>query len=77
MNLRLTKLIVFAILMENGKGIATKAPDYIIEKWNSVNLRDSTVSLLALLDDMNRHKYADWLAVWAKDTDDAKEISNV
>jgi hypothetical protein len=41
MELKLTRLVVFAILMENGEGISGKAPRYITEKWDAVNLCDS------------------------------------
>jgi hypothetical protein len=69
MELKLTRLVVFAILMENGEGISGKAPRYITEKWDAVNLCDSIDSLLGLLDQWNHHKYVNWLATWGKQLD--------
>jgi hypothetical protein len=64
MNLTLTRLVVFSILMENGEGIMAKSPSYIMEKWQSVNICDSVDSLLGLLDQRNHHKYVNWLVTW-------------
>lgn len=69
MNIQLTRLVVFAILMENGAGISEKAPKYIMEKWGSVESRDSIDSLIGLLDHWNHYKYVNWLATWNKQLD--------
>lgn len=66
MNLNLAKLVVFSILMENGEGIAGKAPLYILEKWRGVELCGQVDHLLGLLDQWNHHKYVNWLATWSK-----------
>ena len=73
MNLKLARLVVFAILMENGEGIVAKAPDYIAEKWRSVELCGSVDSLLGLLDQWNHYKYINWLATWIKHLDGLTE----
>ena len=69
MDLQLTRLVVFSILMENGEGIASKAPPYIMEKWRAVMLCNSADSMIGLLDQWNHHKYVNWLATWAKHLD--------
>ena len=58
------RLAAFAILMENGQGLVDKAPDYIIEKYQSVMLVDEEWQLEALLDSMNQAKYLKWKETW-------------
>ena len=59
MNLR--QAIVFAILMENGGGIISKAPNYIKEKLKSCeNLNEPEV----LLDSQNHEKFIGWQNIW-------------
>jgi len=59
----LKRLVVFCILMETHQGIVGKAPTYIIEKWNAVNIT-APEHLEALLDKNNKEKYREWLKTW-------------
>lgn len=64
----LDKLVVFSIFMENGQGIAVKAPGYIMEKWRLVNADVSDEFILDKLDDMNQAKYRKWQQTWKMTT---------
>lgn len=57
-------LVAFAILMENGEGIVGKAPDYILEKYETAILSSEDYFLQGTLDAMNKAKYNRWLARW-------------
>jgi hypothetical protein len=59
------RLVVFAILMETGDGIADKSPDYILEKFDAathVPFPDE------LLDSNNKIKLQRWLKTWLTKT---------
>ena len=60
---RLKRLVVFSILMETGKGILTKSPSYIAEKWHAVCMTPLE-DLPELLDLQNKEKYRKWLETW-------------
>ena len=60
---KLKRLVVFCILMETGKGILTKSPSYIAEKWAAASTVPLEV-LPQLLDHENREKYRKWLETW-------------
>lgn len=55
------KLVVFSILMENDEGICTKAPSYIMEKYEKCM---ETGEPEALLDMSNLAKYDEWVKDW-------------
>jgi hypothetical protein len=57
-------MVVFSILMESGKGIADKSPDYILEKTEAVNTCESEHRLLSLLGLKDRGKYENWIQRW-------------
>ena len=59
MNLR--QALVFAILMEGGIGIMTKAPDYLKEKLNSCESMEEPETLL---DPVNLRKFRLWRERW-------------
>jgi len=57
----LIQKVVFAILMENGGGILTKDPNYILEKFRSaLEHKDPE----RLLDKKNTVKLNKWIARW-------------
>ena len=53
--------VVFAILMENNKGIIEKAPSYIAEKLSACTIMSEPE---ALLDDKNLAKFKEWKRIW-------------
>lgn len=59
--IRLRQLVVFAILMENGDGIAVKSPEYINEKHVAALMMSEPEKLL---DPDNRVKFECWLERW-------------
>ena len=61
--LNLKQAVVFAILMENGEGVVSKSPNYIIEKLASLEYNDEPEGLLDL---GNLAKYREWENMWIK-----------
>lgn len=57
------RLVVFAILMENGEGIVDKSVDYICEKYE---LALSTPYPEQLLDLGNKRKLERWKRIWLR-----------
>ena len=62
--LEIERLVIFAILMENGEGILSKAPDYIMEKWGQTQMKLSFEYIFALLDGENQAKFRAWQKEW-------------
>jgi len=60
-NETLKRLIVFAIFMENGQGIMSKAPDYVMEKFNLATVGDSPEKHL---DNANQMKLQEYFLQW-------------
>ena len=58
------RLVVFAILMENGRGIVAKSPEYIDEKYE---LAMRTVHPWRLLDINNQRKLDKWVKTWRRE----------
>jgi len=58
------QLVVFAILMENGQGIVSKSPDYILEKFRTCQAITDIELLKGILDFGNRPKLKRWLETW-------------
>ena len=71
--MKLNQLVVFSILMENDRGILSKAPPYILEKFQSCGLTEDNEFLLQLLDDDNQRKFREWLRIWQSPDSEAKE----
>ena len=61
MKSELKGLVVFCILMQNGKGIGSKAPSYVLEKFNAVKNNDEPE---ALLDNNNLAIFNDYIETW-------------
>jgi len=59
----LNHLVAFCVLMEPNEGICQKAPSYVLEKWELVNLHPTDL-LPSLLDQMNKAKYFRYLKNW-------------
>lgn len=57
------QLVAFCILMQNGEGIMSKAPDYIREKFKAVQLRETFAGVRALLDDDNQRIFDAYFSV--------------
>lgn len=56
------KIVAFCILMQNGDGIITKAPDYIMEKFNRYIRYDEHP--VGGLDAGNSKLFIDWRNKW-------------
>lgn len=61
--LSVKQLVAFSILMQNGKGILVKSPDYIAEKFELASMA-SDEYLPQLLDQMNKSLYQRYLKEW-------------
>ena len=64
----LREAVVFAILMENGRGILNKAPSYILEKMKSVDMGMPEL----LLDSPNMQKFQEYQNIWGSLIDEEK-----
>ena len=62
---KLMALVVFSILMENGQGIVSKAPDYIEEKYRTATSLDIEF-LPNMLDTANQARLERWTEIWGK-----------
>jgi hypothetical protein len=60
----LEQLVAFCVLMEGHGGILTKAPSYLMEKYESCEMRESKVDLLGLMDAENAAKFRDYITAW-------------
>ena len=63
---QLKNLVAFCILMENDKGIITKSPDYIREKYE----RYMGGFAISALDSLNMQKYKDYIKMWLKEDEE-------
>lgn len=55
------RLVIFAILMENGVGIATKSQEYVMEKFLTAMMAPYPEEML---DPGNKHKLKRWCRRW-------------
>jgi hypothetical protein len=69
MELKLARLIVFAILIESGEGVLGKSPNYILEMWKAVDRSPSLDSLIPLLDPWQQSTWSNYLIVRGKELD--------
>lgn len=60
-NLRIRQLVVFSILMENGRGIRDKSREYIEEKFGQATSQENPE---VLLDMGNLGKFKEWCELW-------------
>ena len=67
--MKVEQLVVFAIIMENGRGIVGKSPDYIFEKWRFINSTTEEEFLTGKLNMANHAKYKAWKGTWRRETD--------
>lgn len=65
--MELEQLVAFCILMENGRGIASKSPDYIFEKYKTCSLTTKRDYLRGMLDADNRAKFDEYIKTWRID----------
>jgi len=61
MRRELERAVVFAILMQGDRGILSKAPIYVLEKWRTVHALDNPE---VLLDKENRALFEKWKSEW-------------
>jgi len=64
--MELKQAVVFAILMQNGAGIISKSPFYIMEKLRSCEATSERKYLRCLLSVENFAKLEDWERKWEK-----------
>lgn len=64
--MELKSAVVFAILMENNKGIVHKSPAYILEKLRICERTNHQEYLEGLLDAFNKTKLHEWERIWEK-----------
>jgi len=67
--MEINQAIVFAILMQNGEGIKSKAPEYIKEKLE-VCEHDPQPS--RMLDAANKQIFDEWVAFWSSHMERSK-----
>ena len=60
----LEQLVAFCVLMGKGQGIISKSPSYLMEKWESCQLRESRNDLLGLMDLENANKFREYVKTW-------------
>lgn len=65
--------ITFAILMQNNKGILSKAPRYVREKFRLCDRADDEF-VHGILDPENQSLFTDYLERWEKHFDASKEM---
>ena len=58
---QIKKLIAFAVLMQNNRGIKDKSRAYVIEKYNSCMSMDEPE---LLLDSNNKEIFDEWFKTW-------------
>jgi len=61
MRSELKRAVVFAILMQGDRGILSKAPIYVLEKWRTVHTLDNPE---VLLDKENHALFEEWKRQW-------------
>lgn len=61
------KAVVFAILMENNRGIIDKSPTYVLEKWDLVKNMSSPENILDV-ENLSKFKY--WYNRWLSEPPD-------
>lgn len=54
--------LVFAILMQHGRGLLYKSPDYVLEKWEAIKSHPGENR--HLLDGDNKYVLQEWLLEW-------------
>ena len=59
----LKTLIAFCVLMEQGEGILSKSPSYVLEKWELATLHPTDL-LPTMLDQQNQAKFKRYLHYW-------------
>lgn len=57
------RLVIFAILMENNKGILTKSTEYVMEKFLTVMAAPYPEEML---DWDNKRKFKEWCRRWSR-----------
>jgi len=64
---KMKRLVAFAILMENGEGVLTKVPGYVLEKYELAMTLPEEL-LPQMLDQVNKAKYQKYLRKWLNET---------
>jgi hypothetical protein len=66
-------IVAFAILMENGKGVLDKAPDYVLEKFNRyIKEKSEEKEWEWGLDAHNKFKLLKYVQKWIKPKEEVK-----
>ena len=62
-NIKLLNIVAFALLMENGEGLMSKSPNYVLEKFNKYALSDE-IAFMWGLDHANSQRLRLWADKW-------------
>lgn len=66
-DLDVDKAAAFSILMAHGKGISSKSPDYMMEKWRGIQQCRDQMELVSFLDVFGQHIFFKWRDHWFKE----------
>ena len=66
-DLEVDKAAAFSILMAHGEGISSKSPDYMMEKWRSVQQCRDQMEVVSLLDVFGQSVFFKWRDLWFKE----------
>lgn len=66
-DLDVDKAAAFSILMAHGKGISSKSPDYMMEKWRGIQGCRDQMEVASFLDVFGQHIFFKWRDAWFKE----------
>lgn len=66
-DLDVDKAAAFSILMAHGKGISSKSPDYMMEKWRGIQECRDQMEVASFLDVFGQHIFFKWRDLWFKE----------
>ncbi len=66
-DLDVDKAAAFSILMAHGKGISSKSPDYMMEKWRGIQECRNQMEVVSFLDVFGQHIFFKWRDLWFKE----------
>lgn len=67
-DLDVDKAAAFSIMMAHGKGISSKSPDYMMEKWRGIQECRDQMEVVSFLDVFGQHIFFKWRDAWFKES---------
>lgn len=67
-DLDVDKAAAFSIMMAHGKGISSKSPDYMMEKWRGIQQCRDQMEVVSFLDIFGQHIFFKWRDAWFKES---------